>query len=125
MLGFIKYDLIFYITNDLLMYFNSFFINNTETFLYKLNLNMFLRGDENIYEYVFLKTRENRLFSNIYIYEYSNINLSKYILYWSNLPVFFYFGLIFILTTLSSFFLLSYLGLYGVFFLNLVSILLF
>ena len=43
----------------------------------------------------------------------------------SNLPVFFYFGLFFILSTVLSLFLLSYLGLYGVFFLNLLTILLF
>lgn len=43
----------------------------------------------------------------------------------SNLPIFFYFGLLFVVTTISSLFLLSYLGLYGVFIINLVSIILF
>lgn len=43
----------------------------------------------------------------------------------SNLPVFFYFGMLFIFSTILSLFLLSYLGLYGVFFLNLLTILMF
>jgi hypothetical protein len=43
----------------------------------------------------------------------------------SNLPLFFYFGLLFIITTVSSLLLLSFLGLYGVFILNLMSIILF
>lgn len=40
-------------------------------------------------------------------------------------PLFFYFGTLFFFTTLISFFFLSYLGLYGVFLLNFVSISLF
>lgn len=43
----------------------------------------------------------------------------------NNLPLFIYFGLLFFFTTFSSFFLLSALGLYGVFIVNLFSLLLF
>lgn len=43
----------------------------------------------------------------------------------SNLPVFFYFGVLFILSTVFSLFFLSYLGLYGVFILNLITITMF
>ncbi len=50
-----------------------------------------------------------------------------FFLTWFNegLPIFFYFGLFFFFTTLISFFVLSYLGLYGVFILNFVSLFLF
>jgi hypothetical protein len=41
------------------------------------------------------------------------------------LPIFFFFGLFFFLTTALSFLFLSYLGLYGVFILNFVSLFLF
>ena len=40
-------------------------------------------------------------------------------------PLFFFFGCFFLLTIIFSFFFISYLGLYGVFFLNLFSLLLF
>lgn len=40
-------------------------------------------------------------------------------------PLFLYFGFLFLLTTLFSLLFLSYLGLYGVFILNLISITLF
>ena len=43
----------------------------------------------------------------------------------SNLPIFFYFGVLFLLTTIFSLILLSYLGLYGVFFINLLTLILF
>jgi hypothetical protein len=43
----------------------------------------------------------------------------------ANEPLFFYFGLLFFLTTFLGFFFLSYLGLYGVFFINFLSISLF
>jgi len=40
----------------------------------------------------------------------------------NELPLFFYFGLLFLLSTLMSLLLMSYLGLYGVFFINLITI---
>ncbi len=61
-------------------------------------------------------------FENNYL---SSKKFKKILIINSNLPLFFYFGLLFIITTLSSLILLSYLGLYGVFFINLISILLF
>jgi len=39
-----------------------------------------------------------------------------------DLPLFFYFGLLFVLSTTISLILMSYLGLYGVFFINLVTV---
>lgn len=55
----------------------------------------------------------------------NNLGFLKKFLYFSNTPLFFYFGLLFILSTVFSLFLLSYLGLYGVFFLNLLTIVMF
>ena len=57
-------------------------------------------------------------------YFYSN-KFIKIIFLNSNLPIFFYFGMLFIFSTILSLFLLSYLGLYGVFLLNLITILFF
>ena len=48
-----------------------------------------------------------------------------FVLFELNKPIFFYFGMLFFLTTFLSFFFLSYLGLYGVFIINLISISLF
>lgn len=63
---------------------------------------------------------------NFFESEYLNSKKFKKILILnSNLPLFFYFCTIFVITTLSSFLLLSYLGLYGVFIINLISIVLF
>lgn len=67
-------------------------------------------------EFDYLMFKEEYLESNKFI---------KIILFNSNLPLFFYFGLLFVFSTLLSLLLLSYLGLYGVFFLNLLTILMF
>lgn len=59
-------------------------------------------------------------------YEYLRTNrFLKLIFLNSNLPVFFYFGVLFVLSTIFSLFFLSYLGLYGVFILNLITIVMF
>lgn len=113
-----------------------------------LNLFLFLIFDintYNIYEF-FLNLQYNFKYSGFnnlnFFYDFSlyNIELNynffeseylnskkfkKIILLNSNLPLFFYFCIIFIITTLSSFILLSYLGLYGVFIINLISIIFF
>ena len=49
----------------------------------------------------------------------------KMSLLYLELPLFFYFYILFIFTTVSSLFFLSFLGLYGVFFLNLISVIFF
>lgn len=54
-----------------------------------------------------------------------NEHWKKIFLRFSNLPVFFYFGCMFILSTISSIFLLSYYGFYGVYMFNLITILFF
>jgi hypothetical protein len=40
-------------------------------------------------------------------------------------PIFFYFGVLFFFTTISSFLFFNFLGLYGVFYINLISLFLF
>lgn len=68
----------------------------------------------------------NELSYNFFHYDYLRTKrFIKLILINSNLPVFFYFFVLFVLTTILSLFLLSYLGLYGVFFLNLITIFMF
>ena len=42
-----------------------------------------------------------------------------------NTPIFIYFGILFLSTTVISLFLLSYFGFYGVFLINLITLLLF
>ena len=58
------------------------------------------------------------------VYNYKDYFYHLYI-YNINLPIFFYFGVLFIFSTILSLFLLSYLGFYGVFILNLVTLILF
>lgn len=53
------------------------------------------------------------------------LNDLLYFLKLNNAPLFIYFGLLFVSSTLLSLLLLSFLGLYGVFFLNLITILMF
>jgi len=120
-----KYNIIFFLSNLFLIFFNSNFINNVEHYLFILNKLFFEYGDEDIKSFIFLKKQENSFYWQVTYYQYFNEKFFKIILYWSNLPIFFYFGLLFIFTTLSSLFLLSYYGLYGVFFINLVSIIIF
>ena len=55
-----------------------------------------------------------------FFYNIENFYLK--ILYDFNLPIFFYFGLFFILTNIFSLLFMSYLGLYGVFIINLISL---
>ena len=53
------------------------------------------------------------------------LDLSFFANNYNNIPFFFWFGSFFLLTIIFSFLFISYLGLYGVFFLNLVSLFLF
>lgn len=96
----------------------SFFLNLD----YKFNKNLF-PDLKSYFDYFIYNNELNYIFFEAE-YLYSK-KFKKIIILNSNLPVFFYFCIVFIITTLSSFLLLSYLGLYGVFILNLFSIILF
>lgn len=125
----------FYEVLDLL--YNSFFliIYNTVTLnsdldklLFKLNIrsyNNFINSEYidngSYYIYFFEKFTYNCYYFLFYFNEY----LYNIIIHSFNLPIFFYFGLLFIFTTIFSLILLSYLGLYGVFLLNMITLFLF
>jgi len=70
---------------------------------------------ENIFTFIFNKFLNLNLES---LSLFQNYILSNYLSY----PVFVYFGLFFFLTTISSLLCSSYLGLYGVFIINLISL---
>lgn len=120
-----KYNLIFFLSNLILVFFNSTFINNIEHYLFILNKLFYECGEVDIKSFMLFKKQENIFYWQIMYYQYFNEKFYKIILYGSNLPLFFYFGLLFIFTTISSLLLLSYYGLYGVFFINLITIIFF
>lgn len=116
---------LFFYNLMLLVFFNfesqviySFILNFFYIFNYKENNNLKI-----FYDFFIYNMELNLLYFNSE-FLYSK-NFTKIIILNSNLPIFFYFCLLFIMTTLFSLLLLSYLGLYGVFFLNLITILLF
>lgn len=107
-----------------------FFFDILEKHIYTFNLDAFYLFKYRNWDSLrlfYLNNYEHLLSNyNSFRVEYFRTNrFLKLIFLNSNLPVFFYFGLLFILSTISSLFLLSYLGLYGVFFLNLVTIVFF
>lgn len=51
-----------------------------------------------------------------------SMNLHYFFTYIFNEPWFFYFGILFLITTLVGFFFISYLGLYGTFLINIISL---
>jgi hypothetical protein len=125
MIDLLKYNLIFFFANLMFLYFNATFLTEVETVLYSLNSLMLVYGSEDINDFLVLKSSKNKLYRLMFQYEYLQSNFFKKIMYASSLPIFFYFGLLFILTTISSLILLSYYGFYGIFILNLISIILF
>jgi hypothetical protein len=122
--SFIKLELINYIVNvfnflifnDLLNY--DFSVNN-------LNFIFETHGFNDLVFFYILKFTEIKMNYDIWLNEYLYLSFFKYFVLGFNLPVFFYFGLIYIFTTLISLVLLSYYGFYGVFILNLISIIFF
>jgi len=120
-----KYELFSYISNILYLFVNQNIIMDVENLLYNLNMFFWKNGSENILLYEIYKYEEIFFKLNAFYYEYFTFGFYKAVLFRSNLPIFFYFGILFIFTTIFSLLLLSYYGFYGVFFLNLVTILLF
>ena len=92
---------------NLYYFFNFFGFSNLKFFEnYILSINEF---NFNCFEFDYLRTK----------------NFKKIIILNSNLPIFFYFLVLFLFTTIISFIFLSYLGLYGVFFINFITIIFF
>lgn len=125
MLDLIKYNLIFFISNLLFLFLNDSFIMSVEADLFVLNDSILNYGSSDIQNYVFYRKNENIFNLNLFYYEHFYFNFYKKFFFGVNLPIFFYFGLLFILTTIFSLVLLSYYGFYGAFFINLISIILF
>ena len=124
MLSFIKLELfnyLFSIANFLI--FNDLLTYNLS--LNSLKLIFEKHGFSDLLFFYILKITEIKINYLVWANEYLYISFFKYFILGFNLPLFFYFGLVFIFTTLISLVLLSYYGFYGVFILNLISIVLF
>ena len=134
------YLLNFYISNfnifiDLL--YNTFYLlfNNNinlnfdfDRILYLLNYNEYNNYIEGLYlnSNIYSVYLISKLTHNFYYFLFSfDEYLYHIIIYSFNLPIFFYFGILFIFTTIFSLILLSYLGLYGSFLLNMITLFLF
>jgi NADH:ubiquinone oxidoreductase subunit 5 (subunit L)/multisubunit Na+/H+ antiporter MnhA subunit len=124
-LDFIKYELLSFLLDILYLFINQTIILDVENSLFNLNIFFWKNGLENILLYETYKYEEIYFKLNVFYHEYFSFGFYKAVLFRSNLPIFFYFGILFIFTTIFSLLLLSYYGFYGVFFLNLVTILLF
>lgn len=124
-LDYTKYELFSFVSNNLYLFVNQSIIIDLENLLFNLNMFFWKNGSENILLYETYKYEEIYFKLSAFYYEYFTFNFYKAVLFRSNLPIFFYFGILFIFTTMFSLLLLSYYGFYGVFFLNLVTILLF
>lgn len=124
-LNYIKYELISLMWSVMYIYVDQATILNLESLIFNLNMFFWKNGLENVLLYETYRYEEICFQFNLFYYEYFTFSFYKAVLFRSNLPVFFYFGVLFIFSTIFSFLLLSYYGFYGVFFLNLVTILLF
>lgn len=124
-LDFIKYELLSFISDSLYLFVNQAVVIDLENLLFNLNIFFWKNGFENVSLYEAYKCEEIFFKLSAFYYEYFTFSFYKAVLFRSNLPIFFYFGILFIFTTIFSLLLLSYYGFYGVFFLNLVTILLF
>jgi len=124
MVSFIKLELFNYLINI----FNFLIFNDLLSYDLSVNNLNFIFEEHGFTDLVFfyiLKITEIKVNYYVFVNEYLYISFFKYFILGFNLPLFFYFGLIFIFTTLISFILLSYYGFYGVFILNLISIIFF
>jgi hypothetical protein len=124
MFSFIKLELFNYIINVFnLLVFND--LLNYDLSVNTLNLIFEKHGFSDLVFFYILKITEFKVNYYVWVNEYLYISFFKYFILGFNLPLFFYFGLTFIFTTLISLVLLSYFGFYGVFILNLISIVFF
>ena len=122
--SFIKLELFNYIINIFnLLVFDD--LLNYDLSVNTLNLIFEKHGFSDLVFFYILKITEFKVNYYVWVNEYLYISFFKYFILGFNLPLFFYFGLTFIFTTLISLVLLSYFGFYGVFILNLISIVFF
>lgn len=119
-LSLLFYDFInFFITIPSVFLFNS---DNTVLSESLFSLSWYI-NDLDIYNYYNnIFSASSNFFNNIQLILMDIISGNYYN---NELPLFFYFGLLFVLSTVVSLILMSYLGLYGVFFINLVTVIFF
>lgn len=117
----LKNEFIYFFFSLIPFILNDFSVNN----IYKFNLNFFynIKYSNHIklstyYDYYFYMSELNYFF-------FKNTITIRSLTINTNLPIFFIFGFLFLITTLSSLVFLSFLGLYGAFFINLISIIIF
>jgi NADH:ubiquinone oxidoreductase subunit 5 (subunit L)/multisubunit Na+/H+ antiporter MnhA subunit len=122
--SFVKLEILNYLTCVInFLIFND--LVNYDLSVTNLDLIFEKHGFSDLVFFYILKITEFKVNYYVWVNEYLYISFYKYFILGFNLPLFFYFGLIFIFTTLISLVLLSYYGFYGVFILNLISIIFF
>lgn len=122
--SFIKYELLDFFINSL----NFIFTDNVLNYdLSYINADKMLKkhGFDDLMFFYCLKMTQLKINVKVWLYHYIYVSFFNFFILGFNLPLFFYFGLIYIFTTLISLLLLSYYGFYGVFVLNLISIVFF
>jgi len=97
-------------------YFNSFNQLSLTKNILALNGLIFIPTADNLIHFLDLTSYNSALNYNLFNLDIEFIN---------SYPLFIYFGFLFVFSTIISLFCLSYLGLYGVFIINLITIILF
>lgn len=123
-ISFVKFEFIDYLFNS----FNFLIFDdliNYDLSLINLSIDFEKHGFSDLISFYILKFIEIKFNYYVWYNEYIYMSFFKYFVLGFNLPLFFYFGLIFIFTTFISLVLLSYYGFYGVFILNLITIIFF
>lgn len=125
-LSFIKTYFLVFILNIPFFLFDDFFSFNIYMFLSQFSYFLEKEAFDELKTFNVVTWVQYLVYWNEFKIKYFSSNqFLKLIFLNSNLPIFFYFGILFILSTIFSLFLLSYLGLYGVFILNLITIIAF
>lgn len=125
-LFFLKFQTLTFLASVIPFLFFSEFSQQVYSFISELSYFLKISKYSSLKIFYDFYIAETEIYLYSFKYDYFRTGrFIKLILLNSNLPIFFYFGLFFIFSTIMSLFLLSYLGLYGVFFLNLLTIILF
>ena len=98
-------------------------LNIESIYRYITNIHFFMKNDKFDSVRAFNDYYSSLNYMNYYNFEYTYLRTKRFkklILINSNLPILFYFFILFLITTIFSLIFLSYLGLYGSFFINLI-----
>jgi len=125
MLFFLKFEFIYLCSATLGFFINIYNFEKINEIFSQIEFFFQKKGCINV-EFFYLDIYINNFFFyKVFEYKYLNSNFFRFITENFNLPIFFYFGMLFIFTTIISLLLLSYYGFYGVFILNLITIIFF